>query len=246
MPRRPSCGIRVCLQRVLAPPRLPPPRLPQANKVNNQIIVHEGASLTVANLWADNCVQAQSVPFTCLATTKGACMVLRLAGKSRCCLRSMLSCMIGCPPVEMRGCQARNVDWLPSCPLFLCPALPAGGWLTFRDSQISDASCLHIKRSDPVNSAALAFRYMMAQSQGQFEHEYVDHRWAASSGWGELVVGLQPTGVDERKDGLRLSQVPSGRRPPPDALLHRPCTGRCCCAPPTTCKTCRRGTTGAP
>lgn len=51
---------------------LPHPRPPQANKVNNQIIVHEGASLTVANLWADNCVQAQSVPFTCLATTKGA------------------------------------------------------------------------------------------------------------------------------------------------------------------------------
>lgn len=50
----------------------PTPRPPQANKVNNQIIVHEGASLTVANLWADNCVQAQSVPFTCLATTKGA------------------------------------------------------------------------------------------------------------------------------------------------------------------------------
>lgn len=49
-----------------------PAAAPQANKVNNQIIVHEGASLTVANLWADNCVQAQSVPFTCLATTKGA------------------------------------------------------------------------------------------------------------------------------------------------------------------------------
>lgn len=66
---------------------------------------------------------------------------------------------------------------VPSSPLDACAARAAGGQLTLRDMQASDALCLAIKQSEGINSAVLAFQMAAVMEQGAFDYEQLDARW---------------------------------------------------------------------
>lgn len=48
--------------------------------MNNQVQVGAGGNMTVRNLWLDDCLQADSVPYVCLANAQGRLSVQRPEG----------------------------------------------------------------------------------------------------------------------------------------------------------------------